>query len=93
MTITCQRIQYCLIMKDITATPFVTCSSLLHQRPGAVKPLDLVKKFHHVSDKDKTPAILVSLDFFHFSFFFLFMCCSFFGNHGKRFENLHIYQS
>ncbi|WMV18391.1 hypothetical protein MTR67_011776 [Solanum verrucosum] len=54
-------------MKDITATPLVALSSLLHKRSGAVKPPDLIKKFHHVGDLDKTPAILVSLAFFHFS--------------------------
>ncbi|WMV16780.1 hypothetical protein MTR67_010165 [Solanum verrucosum] len=72
MTITHRRIQYCSILKDITVTPLVARSSLLHERPGAVKPPDLIKKLHHVGDLDKTPAILVSLAFFHFSCVLIF---------------------
>ncbi|WMV14537.1 hypothetical protein MTR67_007922 [Solanum verrucosum] len=44
--------------------PFFPRSLLLHKRPSAVKSPDLVKKFHHTGDLDKTLAILVSSVFF-----------------------------
>jgi len=44
--------------------PFFPRSSLLHKRLGAMKSPDLVKKFHHAGDLNRTPAILVSSAFF-----------------------------
>ncbi|KAH0669088.1 hypothetical protein KY289_023581 [Solanum tuberosum] len=40
--------------------PFFPRSSLLHKRLGAMKSPDLVKKFHHAGDLNRTPTILVS---------------------------------
>ncbi|WMV54371.1 hypothetical protein MTR67_047756 [Solanum verrucosum] len=92
MAIMGQQIQCCSIMKDITAIPFFPRSSLLHKRLGVVKSPDLVKKFHHAGDLNKTPAILVSSAFFQFSYFFHFMCSHFSVNQGKQSKNLQICQ-
>jgi len=72
MAIMGQQIQCCSIMKDITATPFFPRSSLLHKRLGAMKSPNLVKKFHHAGDLNRTPAILVSSAFFSFYVFSFF---------------------